>query len=476
MADRVPLILNNTSSTIQELPSGDGMDLTGSNIVLSNVANLRIPGGTVGQAIVTDGAGNLSFGNTLSNPGGSNTQIQFNDANAFGASANFTFNKSTNTLTVNNASFGSNVTVANINAQGSQINITSNINANGANVSLGAVGNVKITGGSNGQLLSTDGAGNLSFSTVSGASYMLQPVRAATLQNITLSGSQTIDDVLVVAGDRVLVRRQNTGTENGIYIVSSGAWTRASDFNTGAATLIGGVTVTPSVGTMLAGVTFVCTNTTAITIGTTSITWNRSQNTGFISIWTGSSFVFERAATGSANSGATSIGVGANAAPDSISLGFQASTTGSQSIGIGYNSVVGGQNSVGVGININTGTFANATAIGGNAGANTNGVAVGRNAGGGSNFGTTRQLANAVAIGGNAGYTGQGANSIAIGFNAGYTNQANNSIILNATGANLNQTTANTFTVSPVRPVTDITGLKQLYYNPSTGEIVYYNV
>jgi hypothetical protein len=43
---------------------------------------------------------------------------------------------------------------------------TGNITANGR-VTLGAIGNVKVTGGTSGQLLTTDGAGNLSFVTVS---------------------------------------------------------------------------------------------------------------------------------------------------------------------------------------------------------------------------------------------------------------------------------------------------------------------
>lgn len=38
---------------------------------------------------------------------GTNTQVQFNDAGVFGASANFTFNKSTNALTVGNGFNGS---------------------------------------------------------------------------------------------------------------------------------------------------------------------------------------------------------------------------------------------------------------------------------------------------------------------------------------------------------------------------------
>ena len=48
------------------------------------------------------------------------------------------------------------------------INQTGNVNFTGANVSLGAIGNIKITGGSNGQVVTTDGAGNLSFATASG--------------------------------------------------------------------------------------------------------------------------------------------------------------------------------------------------------------------------------------------------------------------------------------------------------------------
>lgn len=44
--------------------------------------------------------------------------------------------------------------------------------------------------------------------------------------NITLSGTQTIDGVAVVAADIVLVTSQTDATQNGPYVVASGAWTR----------------------------------------------------------------------------------------------------------------------------------------------------------------------------------------------------------------------------------------------------------
>jgi hypothetical protein len=113
-----------------------------------------------------------------------------------------------------------------------------------------------------------------------------------------------------------------------------------------------------------------------------------------------------------------------------------------------------------------------AIAIGQNAGAGGQGassITIGQDAGG-----NTTQGANAVAIGKSAGFDAQGTNSIAIGANAGITSQANNSIILNATGANLNQTTANTFTVAPVR--NDVANIAEvMFYNNTSKEVTYGN-
>ncbi len=57
------------------------------------------------------------------------------------------------------------------------------------------------------------------------------PVKMATTANITLSGVQDIDGVTGIAGDRVLVKDQDTGTEDGIYLQQTALWTRAGDWD-----------------------------------------------------------------------------------------------------------------------------------------------------------------------------------------------------------------------------------------------------
>lgn len=59
-------------------------------------------------------------------------------------------------------------------------------------------------------------------------------VKAATKINITLVGAQTVDGINIIAGDRVLVKNQSTGANNGIYIASNGVWARSSDADTSA--------------------------------------------------------------------------------------------------------------------------------------------------------------------------------------------------------------------------------------------------
>jgi len=62
----------------------------------------------------------------------------------------------------------------------------------------------------------------------------LIPVKALAVNNITLSGANTIDGYAVSTGDRIMVVGQTTPTEDGIYIVNtSGAYTRSFDAQVG---------------------------------------------------------------------------------------------------------------------------------------------------------------------------------------------------------------------------------------------------
>jgi hypothetical protein len=60
------------------------------------------------------------------------------------------------------------------------------------------------------------------------------PVRLSTIGNINLKGNQLIDGVMTVENDRVLVRRQTNGVENGIYTTNTNDWRRSSDLPTGS--------------------------------------------------------------------------------------------------------------------------------------------------------------------------------------------------------------------------------------------------
>lgn len=95
-------------------------------------------------------------------------------------------------------------------------------------------------------------------------------VVVATTGNITLTGTQTIDGVAVIAGDRVLVRAQTLGENNGIYIVAAGAWSRSADADSAAE--LRAAVVTVEKGTINSDKRFAL-STDAITLGTTPQTW-----------------------------------------------------------------------------------------------------------------------------------------------------------------------------------------------------------
>jgi len=247
--------------------------------VLTNAQPNITSVGTLSSVTVT---ANVAAGNVLTNnllyangvawsfgsgtPGGSNTYVQYNNAGSFGASANFFFNNTSNTLTVDKIaatlttqsqpnitsvgtlvslnvtgavktpniqdSSGTNAISTYYGSKAGDIGITGNltvgtggtgnisttgITATGnvtftssPNVSLGAVGNVKITGGTTGQYLKTDGTGNLSWATVSGGSGSGITYTA----NVTPPGTANVADQWFNTSTNTLYEYINDGVAN----------------------------------------------------------------------------------------------------------------------------------------------------------------------------------------------------------------------------------------------------------------------
>ena len=156
----------------------------------------------------------------------------------------------------------------------------------------------------------------------------------------------------------------------------------------------------------------------------------------------------------------------------SIALGNNAQSNGGQSLSIG-NTAISDSYGVAIGMqtqaatyDINVGAFSGKNHI-----TTDNGyrVAVGafaqQNANPGDETGT-----GAIAIGTLAGDANQGANAVAIGRYAGRNNQAAKSIVINATDSDLENTTADSLVIKPIRNATMTTILG---YDVTTGEVTH---
>lgn len=109
-------------------------------------------------------------------------------------------------------------------------------------------------------------------------------VRAATTAAGTLATSfenaDVIDGVTLATGDRILIKDQAAGAENGIYVVAaSGAPTRATDADTNAE-VTSGLAVFVEEGTANADSGWVLTTNGTITVGTTSIAFTQFTGLG----------------------------------------------------------------------------------------------------------------------------------------------------------------------------------------------------
>jgi phage-related tail fiber protein len=110
-------------------------------------------------------------------------------------------------------------------------------------------------------------------------------VKAATTANVTLSGEQTIDGIVLVTGDRVLVKNQSAPAENGIYVVDAASWARAADVDDWAEVPAAFTFVEE--GNTLQDTGWISTAISGGSLGTTAIEWVQFSSAGIIQAGTG---------------------------------------------------------------------------------------------------------------------------------------------------------------------------------------------
>jgi len=99
------------------------------------------------------------------------------------------------------------------------------------------------------------------------------PVIAASTGVLTLSGQQTVDGISLIENDRVLYTHGTT--DNGIYVVTTGVWSRSTDFD-GTFDIVKGTLIYITSGIVNGGNLYVVTSADPITIGTTILTFSSS--------------------------------------------------------------------------------------------------------------------------------------------------------------------------------------------------------
>jgi hypothetical protein len=248
----VGTIANSSQTNITTLGALTGLTVNGNAsfaspvVNLGPVSNVRITSGSFGQVLTTDGAGSLSWesigeaqtavtvtGNTQSNITALGTLTALNVSGAASVTGNLT---------------SGNVITGGITSNGA-------INFTGSNVSLGSVTNLRITGGSAGYVLATDGAGDLSWISA-GAATTAQTVTNNAQPNITSVGTLT---ELVASGNITTSGRyigSGAGLTNipganisGIVSVASYATTSGSASTAGSATTAGSASTATTAGT-----------------------------------------------------------------------------------------------------------------------------------------------------------------------------------------------------------------------------------
>ena len=254
----------NRKSTLTRLKKYIFSSVSG-DATASNTGTFTLAGTSVTNAMLAGSIANsklansaVQFGSTLVSLGGASTSIA-----------------GVTELDVDNVNVNGN-TISTTNTNGNLVldpNGTGTVDVSGARISnLAAPTNV------------TDAATKAYVDAQLQGLEVKNSVRVATTANGTLASAfannSTVDGVTLATNDRILLKNQSTGSENGIYTVNaSGAPTRAFDFDADSE-VTGGTFFFVEEGTVNADNGFVLTNDGSITVGSTALTFTQFSGAG----------------------------------------------------------------------------------------------------------------------------------------------------------------------------------------------------
>ena len=228
-----------------------------------------------------------------------------------------------------------------------------------------------------------------------------QAVRVITLNNVTLSGGapSTVDGVNLSAGDRVLVNGQNTGSQNGLYIVqtvgagSNGTWIRSDDANV-TGEIEAGMIVMVTEGNGYKDTQWKLTTNNPIIVGATALVFEQNSAFAFGNIYANGTAVLANSVGDTVTfTAGNNIAITGNNTSKSVTIEVTGISLNSISNGTSNVNVIssGGNVTVGIGGTDNIAVF------------HTGGLAItGSITGNGANLSGINAFSNIAVAGGNA--------------------------------------------------------------------------
>ena len=181
---RTPGVLTANQALVANATSGIDKVIVANLVPTAVYANGA--SGTAGQIFTSNSSGGVYWASPAPTTAGSNTQVQFNDEGALSGDADFTFNKTTNTLTVTNIA-GNGASITSVNASAVGGNTVADLNTYADNKAANAYSNAMS------DTLSRSGSytGNNTFGGTD----------TVITSNVTISGTINRAPTITLAGD-----------------------------------------------------------------------------------------------------------------------------------------------------------------------------------------------------------------------------------------------------------------------------------